>query len=346
MKLKKSLLALPLAVLLLGGCAQQVSQADYIGIDAAKAAALEAAGVSAADASFTTAGLDKRNGVDFYAVDFTAGGQDYEYDIDAVTGVIISSSTPNTQIEDSAASSTPRPETTQSDAGSGTDIGADRAKEIALTHAGLTAADVTFVKCHLDRDDGRQVYDVEFYTADYQEYDYEIDPYTGDILAYDYDADYYTSPTGNGSGITQEEAQNIALAKVPGATANDIYEFSVDYDDGRLEYEVEFYSGSTEYDYEIDAATGDILSYDNDVENFSIPQQQGTATGSYIGEDAAKAAALQRAGLTEDQVRWEKCELDEDDGRYFWEGDATLNGSRYEFAIDAVTGTMVEWERD
>ena len=87
---------------------------------------------------------------------------------------------------------------------------------------------------------------------------------------------------------------------------------SLEEDDGRRVYDVEFYSGSTEYDYEIDAATGDILSYDNDVENFSIPQQQsaqnpqGAATGSYIGDDAAKAAALQRAGLTEDQVRWGK----------------------------------------
>lgn len=33
-------------------------------------------------------------------------------------------------------------------------------------------------------------------------------------------------------------------------------------------------------------------------------------------------------------------------GRYFWEGDATLNGTRYEFSINATTGDMVEWERD
>ena len=39
-----------------------------------------------------TAGLDKRYGMDYYAVDFTAGGRSYEYDIDAVTGVVIDSS--------------------------------------------------------------------------------------------------------------------------------------------------------------------------------------------------------------------------------------------------------------
>ena len=126
---------------------------------------------------------------------------------------------------------------------------------------------------------------------------------------------------------------------------------SLEEDDGRRVYDVEFYSGSTEYDYEIDAATGDILSYDNDVENFSIPQQsaqnpQGAATGSYIGEDAAKAAALQRAGLTEDQVRWEKCELDEDDGRFSYELEFSSGQHEYECEVEAFTGEILNFEQD
>ena len=32
----------------------------------------------------------------------------------------------------------------------------------------------------------------------------------------------------------------------------------LDWDDGRTEYEVEFYAGNTEYDYSIDATTGAI----------------------------------------------------------------------------------------
>lgn len=35
---------------------------------------------------------------------------------------------------------------------------ADRAKEIALPHAGLTEADVTFVKAKIDTDDGKPEY--------------------------------------------------------------------------------------------------------------------------------------------------------------------------------------------
>ena len=52
-------------------------------------------------------------------------------------------------------------------------IGKDKAKEIALNHAGVTADKVSFMKCEFDRDDGIAVYDVEFY-FDRCEYDYEI----------------------------------------------------------------------------------------------------------------------------------------------------------------------------
>ena len=120
---------------------------------------------------------------------------------------------------------------------------------------------MTFVKCRLEREDGRQVYDVEFVTADYREYDYEIDPATGEVLSYDYDAESYVSTSG-GSEITREEAQRIALEKVPGATAEDIYEFSVDYDDGRLEYEGEIRYDGMEYEFEIDGYSGAIRSWE------------------------------------------------------------------------------------
>lgn len=149
------------------------------------------------------------------------------------------------------------------------------------------------------------------------------------------------------ASITEEQAKEIAANHAGVAVADlTFHSVSLEEDDGRRVYDVEFYSGSTEYDYEIDAATGDILSYDNDVENFSILQQQSTATGSYIGEDAAKAAALQRAGLTEDQVRWEKCELDEDDGRFSYELEFSSGQHEYECEVEAFTGEILNFEQD
>ena len=142
----------------------------------------------------------------------------------------------------------------------------DRAREIALTHAGLTADQASFVRAKLDWDDGRQVYDVEFYTADYKEYDYEIDAASGEILSFDYDAEYYAPSSGTDTGdyIGEAEAKRIALAEVSGAADSDVRYARLDWDDGRAEYEVKIVLGTTEYEFEIDAVTGVILSRDSD----------------------------------------------------------------------------------
>ena len=44
----------------------------------------------------------------------------------------------------------------------------DNAKEIALSHAGLNADQVTFIKSNMDTDDGRKHYEVEFYKPDHK----------------------------------------------------------------------------------------------------------------------------------------------------------------------------------
>ena len=62
----------------------------------------------------------------------------------------------------------------------------------------------------------------------------------------------------------------------------------LDIDDGKAHYDVEFYSGTTEYDYEVDAYDGTILKFDADVENFTIPTNDSSA--SYLGDAKAKAA--------------------------------------------------------
>ena len=274
-----ALCAAGLLALALTGCGGGTAggQAEYIGIDAAKAVALESAGVAEDDAVFSTAGLDKRNGMDYYAVDFTAGGQSYEYDIDAVTGVVIDSSsgggtaeTPAAGDDDGTASApaaaSPSPSAGQTTGGqaAATAVTEEQAREAALSHAGLTADQVTFVRSELDRDDGRLMYDVEFYTSSYSEYDYEIDAATGEILSYDYDAEGYSyQPNATpGTAITAEQARAIALAEVPGAAESDIYEFETDRDDGRLEYEGKIIYNNTEYEFTIDGYSGAIREWD------------------------------------------------------------------------------------
>lgn len=143
-------------------------------------------------------------------------------------------------------------------------LSAEDARSKALAHAGLTEKEVTFVKTELEREDGRRVYDIEFYTADYQEYDYEIDAVTGEIRGFDYDAEGYTPPAAAGQSITREQAREIALAKVPGADASHVKKLKLDRDDGKSVFEVEIVYSGMEYEMEIDAASGTVLEFESD----------------------------------------------------------------------------------
>ncbi|MBS7257830.1 MAG: PepSY domain-containing protein, partial [Methanobrevibacter sp.] len=76
------------------------------------------------------------------------------------------------------------------------EISLDKAKEIALSHAGLSADQVTFVQANMDFDDGIKKYDIEFY-CNGQEYDYEINASNGQIIQFDYDMEYNYIPNNN-----------------------------------------------------------------------------------------------------------------------------------------------------
>ena len=65
-----------------------------------------------------------------------------------------------------------------------------------------------------------------------------------------------------------------------------------------------------------------------------------------ITEDAAKEIALEKAGMTADQVRFTKAHLDNDDGRLEWEIEFVADGMEYEFDIDAHTGNVFDTDTD
>lgn len=70
---------------------------------------------------------------------------------------------------------------------------------------------------------------------------------------------------GNGNYIGGEKAKTIALqaASITSSQAKQLRCY-LEHDDGHWEYNVEFCSGTVEYEYEIDAFTGKILSQDVD----------------------------------------------------------------------------------
>lgn len=141
-----------------------------------------------------------------------------------------------------------------------------RALEIAYTHAGVKPEDILFSKVKLEYDDGVQEYDVNFFTQG-KEYDYDILASTGEIRSYDYEVeDHAWSGQTDGSqtgAITIEQAQKLALDRVPGADASHL-RIKTDMDDGRTIYEGKIVYNNVEYEFEIDAATGTVLEWDSE----------------------------------------------------------------------------------
>lgn len=191
----------------------------------------------------------------------------------AASGAVAPQGTPAAQTGEAAATAAPAPvaapasQPTQSIAGSADPnsgyITEDAAKAAALDHAGLAETDLQAVRVKLEYDDGRALYDVEFVrSADAAEYDYEIDATTGAVLAYDFDAENYGTTASSGTPVTADQAKQIALAHA-GVAESDTraMELETDRDHGRTVYEFSWKVGFTEYDYEIDADTGEILSY-------------------------------------------------------------------------------------
>lgn len=152
------------------------------------------------------------------------------------------------------------------------DIGVEKAKEIAMSHAGVSTGSVSFVKEKLDYEDGVKVYDIEFYSGNV-EYDYEINAATGAIVSFDQDIENYAIPTqpaaptqAAASGISADRAKQIALSHA-GVSGASFTKVELDTDDGVRVYEIEFKVGNVEYDYDIDATSGAILSSSSEIDD-------------------------------------------------------------------------------
>ena len=84
---------------------------------------------------------------------------------------------PQTEVPTQAA---PQPQSAAPTQAAASGISADRAKQIALSHAGVSGA--SFTKVKLDTDDGVRVYEIEFKVGSV-EYEYDIDASSGAIIS-------------------------------------------------------------------------------------------------------------------------------------------------------------------
>lgn len=256
------------------------------------------------------------------------------------------------------------------------DVTETEAASIAMEHAGVKEDDALSLRVSQEEEDGVAVYDVEFATAD-RRYHCDVVRSSGEVLNFSYNAvtsgddqaddgaaaqtsgtqessasaaqtddasaaDAQQSTASSGA-IDEAQARSIALEHA-GVAESDakFYRVERDSDDGRAVYEVEFYSGNTEYDYEISAETGEILSYDSDIEGWAA--QSGNAEGSAVTLEQARALVAERIpGVSADSVQIEQ---DREDGRTVYEGEVYYDRTEYEFEIDASTGSFIKWSVD
>ena len=187
-------------------------------------------------------------------------------------------------------------------------IGEDRAKEIALADAGVSASDAKMLSIEFDYDDGRAVYEVEF-IAKNKKYEYDIDAVTGDNLKKD---------------VERKNRDNRGSSN---GNTNDKNRYDDDYDDDDYD--------DDDYDDRYDDDRYDDDRYDDD-----YPVNEESV--KYIGSEKAGKIALEDAGLTGKNVNMKGIKFDYEDGKAVYEVEFKYNGMEYEYEIDAVNGDILK----
>jgi uncharacterized membrane protein YkoI len=144
------------------------------------------------------------------------------------------------------------------------DVSETEAKRIAFQHAGLSEKEASVISAKQYEKHGIRLYDIVFSSGGVK-YNYEIDVASGGIVEYEHRITGKASQEINDSNqgyIGFEKAKSIALAHA-NVPENEIrkYEAELDRHRGRAVYEIEFDHAWTEYEYEIDAETGEIVRW-------------------------------------------------------------------------------------
>ena len=149
--------------------------AKKITADEAKRIALAHAKLAEKDVTFVKVELELEDNNRYeYDVDFYSGNVEYDYEIDAVSGAILSA---DRDIENYVIPTQPSTAAVNSQI---SEISVERAKQIALSHAGVGSA--RFKKAKLDYENGVKVYEIEFKVGNL-EYEYDINVSNGAVIS-------------------------------------------------------------------------------------------------------------------------------------------------------------------
>ena len=153
------------------------------------------------------------------------------------------------------------------------------------------------------------------------------------------------------SWISAPHAENIALNHA-GLTADEVemVRTELDKDEHIPHYEIEFRAGHYEFDYEIDATTGDVLHYEQEYDQEKVPVDPPAPAEvtpeALISAQEAEDIALQHAGLSRQDVIFDRTELDLERNRTEYEVEFRAGRWEYSYEIDAVTGQILDYEKE
>lgn len=272
------------------------SRKAYIGEAAAESIAYAAANVKKEQVTKTECKLDLDDGVLAYEVEFEAGGSEYECDINALTGEVLSCKSEKEDENEAGEPEITVPDTIVFKT-------KEEIKDSILKKNGFTASDCRNFEIELDYEDGIAKYEVEFICGE-TEYDYEVNAVSGKILSYSFkniptqpavaertsaetsseettavtssapastiavptSADETKASEAKQTMIGEKKAKSIALehAGLSDKKVKVWVKPEIDDDTRQKIYQVEIEYGEYEYEYEIDAYTGDILDFEKE----------------------------------------------------------------------------------
>lgn len=237
-------------------------------------------------------------------------------------------------------------------------ISADAAENFALVNAGFHKNEVTSLHSHLEMDNGKYVYDIEFHVGNI-EYEYEVLAKDGRILEKNIDDETAALTTAaKSSSNTIDSTASGTETEETGSSNNKADTGS----DPASKEEPAAASGQNSNDSVQNAASASgkdakdktqskksVTEVDSRNTDSPKTNQAGTAR-DYIGVERAKQIALEHAGFAENEVIFSKAKFDKEDDdndeNPEYEIEFFKDKMEYEYDIDALSGDIIEFSAE
>lgn len=205
-----------------------------------------------------------------------------------------------------------------------TSIGVENAKNFAFADAGVDPVSAENVRTEFDFEHGQFVYEVDF-IANGTEYEYWIKASDGTVVKKEQEVIMQMSPTTAPAQATELPAQATAAPQVT-----------------ELPAQVTTPPQITELPVQVTTPP----QITTPPVQITSPPAQNPGAASYISIDQAKSIAVGHAGLSVSEVRFSKAKLENDDGYTVYEIEFYKDRMEYEYTINAMDGSILEYDSD